>query len=139
MAIFTWAVLCQQIITDQESNAASYINALEGIGLVRFPSQLPLLMVGTLWRRAKEDDKLEMRVRVLGPDNSLLHTENGPIANFGKEFRRYRINLGIGGVSAPAPGVYSYVIEQRKGNQWNEVASLPLEVVEAKFSEVVAK
>lgn len=136
MASFIWAVICQQIITDRETNAVSYINALEAIALGRFPTQLPPLYVATLWQKTAENDKVEMRIKVYAPDGSTVHTEDGPIAKFGKEFRRYRVNMLVVGASAPKPGVYQYAVEQKQGGAWREVAKYPLEVLQVDLASI---
>ena len=136
MANLIWAIICQRIITDRDSNSVSYIDALEGVGLLRFPSPLPPVTVGTLWQRTADNDSVAMRVRVLGPNGDVLHTEDGPVVQFGPGIRRYRVNMQVFGAEASEPGTYQVSLDQKQAGKWVELSRFPLEVQEASIPQL---
>src|SRR4051794_7626248 len=118
MARHIWSILCRRVITDRESNTSSYIDALEEFVTSGVPVRVNMIMIGTLWAKAnEEEDLLEVRVRVLSPAGHEIHVENGPEVRFGN-FRRFRLNLGVLGLPIDLPGVYEFCIEHRQAARW---------------------
>lgn len=122
-----WSVLCQQVITDRETNTTSYITCLDSFGLREFPEPFPSVFLGSLWKRSEEGDAIEMRVRVFSPDGDVLLTRAHPRKEFG-DFQRYRINLRLGGFDITAPGDYEFVVEHRHDIGWEEDVRIPVTV-----------
>lgn len=130
MADLHWAVLCQQVITDQATNAVSYLNMVEELTVDSFPVQLPPITVGTIWRRedwtdeAREED-IVMRIRITGPLEEEISLETSE--EFG-EHDRFRINRGVGGIPVTEPGVVNFHIEHRDEGEWSERTRIPVRI-----------
>lgn len=125
-----WALLCQQAITDQTTNAVSYLNSVEELTVDSFPVQLPPITVATIWRREDwaedgEEEDIVMRIRITGPVDEEITSETSE--EFG-EHDRYRINRGIGGIPITEPGILNFHIEHRDGDEWNERFRIPVRI-----------
>lgn len=137
MPILQWALLCTRVIIDQETNAASYIDAIEALGAPGFPAPLPPVCVATLWRRETEQDTLVMRVRVQDPSGQtiLSFQPDSPIVLTKK---RHRLNVILGGVPIQQPGEFLVVVEQQareKPETWRQEHILPLDILRIPPSE----
>lgn len=127
MAKLIWALLCRRIILDRETNLVSYVDAVDGMSLPKFPLPAPLFFVGTTWARG-DDDKLEMNVVVYGPNGRRIDEAEADPLTFERQHKRGRMNVGIGGFSIDGPGRYAFAIETRLKGRWVEVHRFPLDV-----------
>lgn len=127
MANLIWAVPCSRILLDTPSNLVSYIDVLDGVALPTYPSLAPLTFIGMVWQRENES-KLEVRVRVLGPDGTELMISEPSQVVFGPNHRRGRIHIGVAGFMIPAPGRYHFAIELKLRNKWTETSRLPFDL-----------
>ena len=128
MARHIWTIVCQHTIIDQESNAATYINAIEEFRVPQFPFPSVALTIGTLWRRESQvDQRLEVRVRVLSPSGTVL-AEVAPPPNAFRDKSRFRVNAIVGGFALPEPGTYEITVEQKRRDKWQLEDSVPVEV-----------
>jgi len=126
MATLVWAIVCQRIITDQQTNTVSYIDAIEGLQLRKLPGTSPPFSLGTLWERGDDDEELQIRFRVVRPGGE----KGGEFVSNPTRLTRphHRMNAVIGGLKADKPGRYEIRIDQRRGERWRKVASLPIDV-----------
>jgi len=122
-----WSVPCQMVLTDQETNAVSYIGAIEGFMIPETPFPFPPIFVGTVWMRQSDDDAVEMRLRVLSPSNDILFTKAHPRKVF-EDFFRYRINIRFGGFDMTEGGMHHVLVEHREEGNWVEDTRLPIHV-----------
>ena len=130
MATLVWAVICQRILHDQNTNFLSYIDAMDGVALPTFPVVAPMLFVGTLWQ-LKDDPKFGVRVCAYAPDGSLLLESNPFIPEIPLEQKRYRVNVGLTGLPLSGPGLYTFGVENLVNDQWVEVTRIPFDVEQA--------
>ncbi len=72
MPTLQWALTCQRVITDSETNSVSYIDALEAFAVSRFPIPFPPVCVSTLWRREGARDRLHVRLRIQDPAGKII-------------------------------------------------------------------
>lgn len=128
MPTLHWALLCHQALTDETTNAVSYINAVEDFAFSSFPQQLPLITVATIWRKEKDgDDDIEMRIRLGFPDGERDEFTLETSHDFG-EYRRFRVNRGIQGIPVTQPGTLDVFIEHRDEGSWNVRKHIPVEI-----------
>jgi hypothetical protein len=128
MASYTWGLLCRRAIVDVATNTVSYIDAAEEFAVSELPVRAPIIIAGTLWRRTAESEQsIEVQARVESPDGESLVGESVLLA-LEPHHNRGRINIGIGGYELPRAGRYHVVIEQRKGDSWEEATRLPFDV-----------
>ncbi|MDR3673254.1 MAG: hypothetical protein P4L36_20580 [Holophaga sp.] len=130
MARLTWAIACQRILLDQQTNMMSYIDALDGISLPVFPIMAPPIFVGTLWEREGEA-QIEVQVKAYAPDGAILGTAVSEPLRFRPEHQRGRVNVVLAGIVLPAAGRYEFGIEIRDKKKWVEVNRIPFQVEQA--------
>lgn len=121
-----WALLCERIITDAETNKVSYIDATEELVATELPMPLPDLFVGTVWSRTKLDEKVRMRVRLVSPTQEELVNFEIPALEMRHE--RHRINLNLRGVPMAAVGTYEVIVEQLARTKWHVASNIPLQI-----------
>lgn len=119
MPRLNWALICQQVVTAQETNLVSYLNAIEQISTQEFPAPFPRLTIASLWLR-DGDDRIAQRITVKNENGEVIN-EPDPIETEFGEFSRYRINQTIGGFEVSAPGDLTFVVECRQDDEWVEV------------------
>lgn len=125
MAELRWALTCERVIIDRQTNAASYIDAVEELVVPQVPFPVPPFIVGTLWERRVAGEVVEVRVRFLDPSAEIL-TEiptrlEDPVAI------RHRANFAVF-VATRQAGRHDVVIEQKLDRGWREAARLPINV-----------
>lgn len=123
------AVLCQQVLTDTETSAVSYINVLEDVVVASaaLPVRLPPIGLGCSWMAdADGPDTINVRVRACFPDGESGIYEVDPIP---MDARRQRHNLTLLGVVARSEGDVVFQVEAPgPDGQWAPVAVLPLTI-----------
>ena len=127
MAKLIWAVTCSRILLDQPTNLVSYIDLLDGVALLHFPTNAPPTFIGTAWQR-EDEHILEMRVRAYAPDGSHLMDSQAVPLVFEPQHKRGRIHVGFEGFTIPGPGRYEFGIEIKKDSKWVEVTRIPFDV-----------
>lgn len=120
------SILARRVITDRESNTASYIDSVEVFAVPSVPYKFPPVFLSTVWRRLEDDDKLIARVRIKGPGGAVLFAFEFPELAMATDLHRY--NLQLGGFKIESAGPHSAVVEQRASDRWKAVASLPFEI-----------
>lgn len=124
-----WALLCQQAVIDKNTNATSYLNAVEELGVESFPTKLPTITVATIWRRESDngsgDEEINMRIKITGPIPDPITFEANE--TFG-DFKRFRINRGLGGIPVEEPGAVVFYIQHKDEGEWNTRWSIPVEI-----------
>lgn len=138
MAKHIWSIACQVILTDQFSNSASYIQAVESISVPQLPIGAPTFMIGTLWAQEGGDTTVKARIRIVGPDGAVVAEVPLETGSF-KKSSRLRQNSFIGGFQLSSPGRYNILVEQRKGSDWQADAEIPLDVELLTSEELAAR
>jgi len=127
MPILQWALICNRVITDKETNSVSYIDALEAFAVSSFPIPFPPVCVSTLWRRESEEDTLRVRIRIQDPAGQTIQSfepdQPTPLPK-----KRHRLNVILGGAEIREPGEFVIIIEQHTGKRWRMEHSLPIDV-----------
>lgn len=118
-----WAILCQRVLTDRDSNTVSYIEAVEQLTLPALPIRFPAFFVGTLWEREESTETLVARVRILDPDGKTILKVESKEHHFG-EAARHRLNFLVGGGTIAEEGTYTVRVDQRSGDRWRRVKDL---------------
>ncbi|MBM4027693.1 MAG: hypothetical protein FJ280_20170 [Planctomycetes bacterium] len=130
MPVLQWALTCNRVVTDTETNSVSYIDALEAFAVSSFPIPFPPICVSTLWRREREEDTLHARVRIQDPaGQTILSVE--PDSPIPLTKKRHRLNVILGGPEIHGPGEYLIIVEQRAGKTakvWKQEHVLPIDV-----------
>jgi hypothetical protein len=127
MAILQWALICQRVLTDRDSNSVSYIEAVEQLVTPQFPFPFPPVYISTLWRRQEEGEPIDFRLLFMGPSNQEL-TRFSPGPTQETQFRRHRINVLFGGFTVQEPGQHVLVVEQLVDGSWRSEARLIVDV-----------
>jgi hypothetical protein len=133
MAKIVWALLCDRVIIDRDTNSVSYIDAIERLQARELPSGLPRVNVATLWARESDDDTLQVRFKLFSPSTAkseVLFTTDELKLNW-----RQRVHLNLQGATVKEEGEYRIVVDQRSGNRWRKAAELPLMIELEKTAE----
>lgn len=131
-----WAVTCARIITDNQTNSVSYVDAVEQLRSGAFPAPFPPIYLGTLWRRSTIGEELRIRVRVTDPSGKDLISFQ-PKQTIEMVQPRHRLNVNLGGPKIAKPGEYTVIVEQPSGSAWKVVAELPIEIERAETAKPV--
>ena len=132
MASLLWALTCQRVITDRDTNSVSYIDGVEAFGVPKIPFRFPPFYVAMLWRRESTEDDLRTRVQMSAPNGKeLLSFE--PEIQKDLHALRHRINILLGGMPIDLPGVYTIRVQGMKNSKWHTHRSLQIEVSLAKL------
>lgn len=115
MAKLIRTIPCLTIITDKETNAATYIHVVEKLSLPA-GGFFPPIMIGTLWERTKAGDKMTVRMRIFTPDGD-EYPSNDIRVEFGN-FERYRINMRLPSFPVPESGSYRIRVEHIGRKDW---------------------
>ncbi len=129
MAKLQWALTCQRVITDRETNTVSYIDAIEELSFTQLPFPFPPIYVATLWKRDVVGEAIDVRL-------SFRDTEGNEINQFTQHLSdstaiRHRLNVVIGGFTINKPGEYHVLVEQRVKRSWRLEADLGVNVSQA--------
>ncbi len=130
MVRLLWALLCQRVLTDQNTNSVSYIEAVEAFGLPKFPAQFPPLVLGTVWQTASSveastPERLEVVLRSPSKKSTVLF--DVPQGDFGDE-AFHRLNFNLGGAPLLEPGEYEILLRQFDGKRWRRAGGVFLQV-----------
>jgi len=129
MAKLLWALACQRVITDQESNSVSYIDAVEQLSVPKLPFQFPPFTVATLWKREKRGEKINMRLGVFGPDDKTI-VDFEPEPGESETALRHRMNLTLGGLPITAAGQHRIEVQQKVKGKWRTEGELQIDVTQ---------
>lgn len=129
MAKFVWGILCARAIVDQETNNASYIDAIENIVAPKFPAILQRATLSLTWNKEKQGEELAFRVyldwpgadgdKVIEPGVQILNTTN------------HRFNLVLNGIQIEKPGELSFTVKQLNNGKWKTVFKLVCPILQA--------
>lgn len=137
MAEHVWSVLCDRLIIDRDSNNVS-LDVLEQMNLEGGPpinlgeaAIVPYRMtLASLWTRDDPavGERIRGRARILDPN----HQQRVELI-FDVDLtthRRLRSRCNLNGLPITVSGVYRFVVEaERADDEWEQVASIPLDVV----------
>src|SRR5215207_3350093 len=140
MAENIWSVLCYKASLDQDNNQVSLLDVLEELTLV--PGQeIPAgdkiglghhMEFVTLWRRTAIDkpETARMKLDILSPGHKSLGTAELEISL--ETARRYRGIIKLDTLPFDGFGIYQFRLSKKdeEAVDWEEVASVPLEVNE---------
>lgn len=127
-----WSIMCQNIITDQESGSVSYLLGIESVLVPSLPARVPNLAIGTSWSKDSgetviESFSLRLTHKVQGKaDKHLLVAES---VSF--QTQRHRMNFILNGYQLDSSGIHHFVVEYKQGSGWIDVATIPLLVLVA--------
>lgn len=118
--------MARQVITDRETNTASYIDSIEAFGVTSLPHDFPPIFVCAVWCRDHKNEKLRARLRIKAADGGVIFKFEYP--EIVLKTSRHRYNLQLGGFKITSAGTHEVIIELRAGDRWKTVASLPFDV-----------
>ena len=136
-----WAILCERVAIDRETNNLSLFNVIEEVAV---PAQPPLSLseaipkgvisttfeLVVLWVRSDLDvpERGLGRIRIQIPEVSEEITQEHEVDL--SQFLRLRSRLRLPGLPAGGEGIYRFIIEGKPpGEDWNQMFELPLRVV----------
>jgi hypothetical protein len=142
-----WSVLCDRAFIDRDTNNIS-VDAIEQL---RFPMpEIPQGARGillpysvelvSLWYRLPTDtpSRQRARLRLENPQRQALGVYEMEVDLTSATRQRTRARMST--VPVTGPGIYCFVVEQARGEEWREVARVPLEVQSVKqLAPVFAK
>jgi hypothetical protein len=124
MATLIWAITCQRIIVDSDTNLVTYVDAAEEVHVPQFPFALSVA-IGLLWKRHSPGESIRLRLSVHDPDGTLLLQKEGflnhPVA------LRHRANLPLAFV-AQSHGDLIVTVEQFVDGEWLIERRIPIQV-----------
>jgi hypothetical protein len=95
------------------------------------------MMLGNLWERQGSESAVHTRIRILGPDESVVAAFEPPPASYGHN-ARMRQNVALGGFPFSQAGKYEVIVEQKRADEWLIAARIPLQVVQSSAEEIQA-
>jgi hypothetical protein len=125
MAELKWAIPCLRAITDRESNNVTYVDTIEQLQIPQVPFLLPPFVVGTAWERDSLEEHIEMRVRIVDPENNILGEINGNLHD--PTYLRHRANFTFM-VPTTSIGRHRVLVEQRVRDGWHLDAEIAIDV-----------
>lgn len=119
-----WALLCQRVITDRETNSISCVDIIESFSANALPCVVPSLFVSTCWRGAcKETAKLTMGLRVEAPSGKEMLRYDLPDQSL-EAGKGHRVNVNISGLKLDEEGEHQVDILVKTGSRWSKTAKL---------------
>ena len=122
-----WSILCKDILTDQGTNAVSYIESIEEGAAPALPILIAPLSIGTLWEKDSDQQELFAARIVLaypsGAEKPLLQTQDMTFVR-----PRQRLHFKINELPITEFGRHEVRVEIRQDDQWLTVSRLPLVV-----------
>lgn len=120
-----WTVLCRDIITDQETNAVSYVRCIEEGTASSLPVSIGPVFLGTLWEKQDQEQiRVVFRIILLTPGQerqTVLQTK--PLV---LDRPRHRLNFRMNSLILREFGTYHLSLECLAGRKWVEAARLPI-------------
>lgn len=134
-----WSIICQQSSIDSEKNLLSLFSCIEEMNIlidkekvsdnkkIIIPTEFQLVSLWTVEDSLKEN-KLELRVDLLDPDNQILSSFNNSfLVKSGSS--RFRNRTNIQGLPVSREGRYYLRVSQRvNGGSYNLVSELPIDI-----------
>jgi hypothetical protein len=122
-----WSILCKDILTDQETNAVTYIQSIEEGAAVALPILVSPVSIGTLWEKDSDREEILVARVVLahpsGVEEQLLQTGE---LTFSRQHQR--LHFKINGLPVAEFGRHEVRVEIRQNGHWQTVSRLPLVV-----------
>ena len=120
-----WSVLCRDIITDQESNAVSYIRCIEEGAAAKLPAQIGPVFLGTLWEKTgKAPETVSFRVVLESPAQKRRAVlQSRPVVI---DRPRQRLQFRLNALQLSEFGIYNLLVECNQGGKWETAARLPV-------------
>lgn len=118
-----WSVLCERIITDQQTNLTSYLTALEGISANKLPIVIQNISLGSRWfKDSTNEETLKFRVLLITPDR-----KEKILIEDDKTFKspNHRTNIVLNGFPAHQAGAYHFIVQIFQENTWVTVSEIP--------------
>ena len=125
-------IASQLAISDQISQLASYINALDGFTFSQLPAPAPPFAVTTLWYSSVQGTAVESRHRVISPSGKEIYSVPLLGGVFAPGQSRFRQHNMIAGFLISEQGDHWIVAENKIDGKWHEGGRIPLQVVIAK-------
>ena len=132
-----WSVICDKTIIDQDTNNIS-LDVIEQINFIKVPIPegmkgiiipAPLIIV-SLWYRIKSDSPCRgrSRVKILSPSDEQVGVVEIDIDL--TQHQRCRTRCRINGLPVPngQSGIFHFIVDLFRDENWAEVAKIPLEV-----------
>ena len=124
MASMIWAITCERIIIDRETNQATYVDSVEDLVVPSLPAPIAFA-VGVLWIRAEVGERIRIRVSVTDPEGTKLFEKAGDLQH--SEALRHRVNLPLI-VFTQHAGQHTVMVEQQIDDEWRVEARIPLTI-----------
>ncbi len=120
-----WSVLCRDIITDQESNAVSYIRCIEDGAAAKLPARIGPVFLGTLWEKTGTDpEAVAFRVVLESPGQKRqVVLQSRPVLI---DRPRQRLHFRLNTLYLTDYGYYVLSVEFSREEKWETAARLPV-------------
>jgi hypothetical protein len=134
MARHVWTVLCAGSTIDRNTNVVSLFNVVEQITLPDLPEEWPVKLpinfqVVSLWARSDFEQSEQPEARLVIEAQNQAPEELEPYEiNLANGFVRFRHFSNFAGFSISGLGNIWFVVQQKRGEQWEEVARVPLQI-----------
>jgi len=126
MIKLVWAVLCEKVITDQQTGQTSFVNCIETIGATKFPVVLQAFSLGTRWHFDTESEFIgKLRLILFCPDKSerLIMTSD---VHTGRA-NNHRILFALNGIRLDKPGHYVLGLQRKSDHGWTSAQEIPFD------------
>jgi hypothetical protein len=134
MPKFLWALCCDKVIIDQESNNLSLIGVIEQFNLPEIPLVIPqLFQVVIMWEKDTsyngKEEPFSFKI-VITPKGRKPLEDEGKIYEYKipKDKKRFRNLCGLRGIPIEKEGTLFIRIFLKIKTKWDEVYKIPLEI-----------
>ena len=124
-----YAILCNDVIVDRESGAASFIKAFEHGTVRQLPAQVPPFFLGTLWELdPASKDEFAISMEVGSPSGKKQSLGSNQVKPTGAAL--HKINFQLPGLKVEEEGRHTITVSlTAKGRKPQAMAELPLYVI----------
>ncbi len=114
-----YLILCEKVITDDQTKKPSYINAFADLNAPQIPAQMNGLAVCALCRTKNTKDQHKLRFKVISPnkEETILYDMENILAPSEHLFINFVANTFIFNMF----GNYQFQIEEKTKNGWKEL------------------
>ena len=129
MAKLMWAVLCDRLIVDQQTNKATHVDLIQSLAPRQLPARLPRVILATTWKRDGIDEPLLIKVAVSAPTGTQTTLfEADPITFEDAQF--WRANFNLEGLEISSPGEHTLRISTKRNQRWKKEFDIPLTILD---------
>ncbi len=123
-----YSLICNDLLVDQITKRASYINIITDGNTIKLPNNMPSLYVVTSWyAEGEEKGVFQIRITFISPSGDTKELLKDEIENKDGDHHRYQLNLLVKDLPVKEEGMHYFLIEHKMAKgKWKEDNRIPL-------------